>query len=320
MKKISTLLLSLSFYAQTILANPSQNLDTAREILLPDFQYSQLKKDFPITDILLDNGNSLWITGQKNLWRWQLSNNKMEKINLIKKNDSALQSITTTNDEMFVVSATQIFRLTFNPLQVSSLKIEGKRKQTVKLLAFNNRLIWVTTSGIYTTDPGFERLVRLKNSPSLTLSDKILYPKKNTLWIARKNRLLKLSFDNKKLTTTLLINTKNQLQNIFSSKDSGVFSNTRYTVLRFTKSGKLIQSIPVEEGRKLALININDNFHSYLFNDKLLEVYQIHSKKSFKYKLNLGIVHKAQKMIQKKSIIGLLIDGKPRIFQLSGKW
>lgn len=119
--------------------------------------------------------------------------------------------------------------------------------------------------------------------------------------------------------TKEIAKTNHNLRGVKKAK-SDFFAHTKYAVLRYNSSGELVQTVPVEGNLKLISIDISDSNHSYLFHNKLLEVYKLKEKTSLRFKIPFGRVKKAGQMFVDQSYFVIVVDGSPRVFQLEGQW
>lgn len=312
---ISLSIITTEIYATEDLYSPS------REIQLPPFQNEQIKSDLPANHIYLENDKTLWIAGQKSLWRWNIVENTLKKIPLLeqeKSNDKLIKVVSHEN-KLYILSKKSVFQLNFDPLKAVKLQSKNAMQFSIDITVGKQGVYWITNNQIYLVDHNERELKTLKYPVSISSKDKIYFlPDDKKMWQIKDNGIILHNF-NGNYESKVLKRTKSTIRN-FSISGSDLFISTKYSVLHYSEKGDLVDSIPVENNRKLILMEQNESKHLYLFSDKLLEVYDMNSQKVYRYSLQLGRVSKAYDISSNKSIVAILLDGIPRIFQLSGDW
>jgi hypothetical protein len=298
-----------------------QPFGTAREIILPAFQFAKMKADLPITAAAVDSGDALWLTGQQSIWRWELKTNQLQKIRLLKDLSSGpLRDLLIHQDSLFATTDRDLFQINFNPLLATRLKSNDIATKSIGMTSGGKHLYWITSKGVFAADPMQKSLMHLTNAPDLGREDKAVFIwESGSLWYSQGGKLFLRNMISEKPISKQILATKEKVKNIYRS-GSEIFVNTRFSVLRYNLEGDLLQTIPVEGSRRLVLMNPYEEVHHYLFSDKLLEIFQLKKKKTLRYQLDIGRVQQATRIVAHDSMVGLVLDGKPRAFQLSGKW
>jgi hypothetical protein len=99
-----------------------------------------------------------------------------------------------------------------------------------------------------------------------------------------------------------------------------VFALSPHAVFRYTKRGKLIQTVPVNAKRRIVLSSLHPNAHAYVFQDRLFEVHLPSSeKKIFHFYLDIGRIHRARTMSFRNSYLAVILDGNPRVFRFTNE-
>jgi ligand-binding sensor domain-containing protein len=296
-------------------------MGTTREIVLPAFQFDKMKQDLPIVSAVMDSGDAMWLAGKQSIWRWQLKSNQLQRIQLVKDGSGGpLREIVIHDDSLFAMTSRDLFQVKFNPLKAIRLKSNGVATKGIAMIPGGRHLYWITTSGVYAADPMQRSLMHLTNAPELAADDKAVFVwEDGRLWYSHNGKLYIRDMIASKAETREILATKQKLKAIYRSGDE-IYVHTRFSVLRYDLQGKLLQTIPVQGDRKLVLMEPSEDMHTYLFSDKLLEIYQLQSKKTRQFQLNIGRVQQASRLVVHGTMIGLVLDGRPRAFQLSGAW
>ncbi len=322
MRILTILLMAMFTSAAAAVQLDHRQFGSARELILPDFQYEKLRLDLPVTSAVLDKGNSLWISGQRSIWRWQLTTNQLQRVELLRDlSGGALREVIMHQDSLFAMTDRDLYQIKFNPLAVVRLKSRQPDIKSISLAAGGKHLYWTTTKGIYAANLSEKTLIPLTDMPKLETNDNALFIwETDSVWYLRDNNLYLQKIKSEDGIPKKILSSKQKIRAIQRGGDGDVFVHTRFSVLRYDLNGNLIQTIPVAGARKLVLMSPSPGAHAYLFSDKLLEVFQLDSKKSLNFRLEIGRVQQASKILINGSMVSLILDGKPRAFQLSGSW
>lgn len=305
----------------------SDKLLASIEFSLQAYQQQRLNMDMPAASISLDRQRGLWIAGKRSVWKWNFENNKLFEINLIKNEQpkplETLRHIAEWNDDLIVTSHEKLYKISFDPLKV--LEFQATDQAHPRRLSFGihvqkNRIFWTKSSGVWSMNLKEQILSKLHAHPPLHDKDQILLdPQLRQLWIIRKNKLLAYDYQQAAQKPQTILEIKYPFTGIMRP-DSEIIAHTRHTVLILNSKGNIKKTIPVEGKRKLVLADIHAGQHNYLFHDRFLEIHRTDSMDSLYSKVKLGRVRKAGQMVARKNMLGLILDGKPRVFQIEGRW
>ena len=192
----------------------TDTLLSTREITLPNFQFNQLKQDFPAKHIFLENQNTLWIAGKKSIWRWSITQNTLKKIPInLEKNDELLK-ITVFDKRLYVLSLKSLTQLTFDPINATKLKTNSTAQFSVDLIIDKQIVYWITNNQIYKVDHNTKKIDSLNYSINLTPEDHIHFePQQHLLWQIKKNVVLLHQFNNG-LKSKTIHKTNHEIKNL----------------------------------------------------------------------------------------------------------
>ena len=297
------------------------------ELSLQAYQQQRLNMDMPAASITLDRQHGLWIAGKRSVWKWNFKGNQLLEINLIKKkkprSHETLRHVTTWGKELLVASHQKLYKISFEPLKV--FEFEAKDKPDPNHRSFGiklekDHLFWIKSTGIWSMSKKKQILTKWQSHPTLRKNDKALLDlKKQKIWMIRKNKLLVYSYIKPRKRAKKLLEIKYPFTGIMQT-DSEIAVHTRHTVLLVDENGDIKKTIPVEGKRKLVLADLHDGQHSYLFHDRFLEIHRTDNIQTLYSKVRLGRVRKAGQLIARKNMFGMILDGKPRVFQVEGQW
>lgn len=293
----------------------------SREIFLKGYQLEKLQADLPASSIRLDATDSLWICGQSALWKWTLHNNKLAKISLQKsKYSGPLRHLILSNGRAFTANKQQLFQIDFKPLKVVTYQIsEDKDSESYLLSKSYHDILWTKSNGIFKVNPQTKKIVLWKKH-SLKRPDALVFDHKSeTLWLTYNKKLFTLNYRKKSPNLRLIYNTS---QNIIGLKShqNYLFAYTKNVMLIFDHDGSHIQSTPVNRNRSIRRLSIGPKFHTFLFDDELVERKMLSSQSSIFSSVKLKRLDQVQQMENSKSILAAISKGVPRAFQLEGTW
>ena len=270
-----------------------QNL-AARDLLtkidLSPFKNAAMQNDFPIKDIrLADDGSLVWILGQDFLWQWKLDGDQLAKIKIAEP-----QGIPCADDQE---------KILFDGHQLSVdggcyltlVDLAGKRKltyrhpyyrsgRTLELYRTGDELVWIHSDGAINIELKSNKITPIWRGLNLHYRDVVsVDASKKNLWIARKSQLFRQSIERLDRDLELVYTNKSPIHQV-TSKNNEIYAASSDTVLRFKASGELIQSIPVQQGRTISAVGINQTQDVYLFGDGLVEIYDLDkNEKAYDY-------------------------------------
>jgi len=286
------------------------------EIVMDPHQSQEIASDLPANGLGIDSKENAWFIGTHFLWKWTPERRTIEKITLA--SSRPLKHITVSEDLIFVSDDSQIFQIEMFPLKITSFPSSDKVSQSLGIIAEQSSVFWVKTDGLYELSKTEKSLHKIQEHNIVKEEEEqkfTYFPSTKTLWFTKDHELSYLSYGENKKAKKLGKIEKN-IDDIQRVQDE-VFGISRTAVYRYSKRGKLIQTIPVSSHRRIVLSTLLPNAHAYVFQDRLLEVQMPFDKKEFHFYLDIGRVHKASAMALRSSLLGLVLDGNPRIFQFS---
>ena len=295
----------------------SSQLSSLQRLSMQSFANQEIQDDLPVTDIILDTDNGLWIAGQTSIWRWSLLTDHIQKIHLIKKSGESLKALGAQKSALLAASDKSIFRITFDPPRVVRFQHPSyKNGKTLGIQLAKDGLRWLHEDGIMRVSATEAKLLTPPLSSKIDVHTGVLDKHDaNAIWLSDKNMLIRSRLDNKKIRSHLIHKSKRPFIAIKTSP-TDVLAATSKAVLRFNIEGKLIQAIPVGQKRKLVAMHTTDSLHYYLFDDGLLERLDLKKETKHYFQLPSQDAEKTKKIIGKNSVIALLDDGIPTAYLL----
>lgn len=311
------------FFTPTLFGVGENNSsDSSRELKLGDYQFETIAEDLPSCCLVFDQNNTLWIAGKKSLWIWNTLEKRLQQMNLLgqnKKENLALKHLEIRDKWIFAASDTALFQIDTQQMKAFRYDLFHDSFASHGIYFDDDLAFWVRSNGVYVIRPNLKSLVRLTTHQIPKDAMTMYYHKENLLWSVEKNNIKLINYNKTPAIEHQIMLGKNNFLDI-KSQGSDVYIYNKYTVLRFDIKGDILQTIPVEGDNRLILMSLDEQTHYYLLSNSSLELYFLNSKTSKIYDFDLGRVKKAFQMARNNSMIGMILDGNPRLFQLSGKW
>lgn len=315
---MSLFALFIFFFPRVTLAADSEpGISNINEIIIPEFQATAIAKEGAIVDSLVV-GDSLWILTDKILWKWTYLDRKVQKITLVQKAEAEkLVSLGYDGLNLYVAFTSGVYQFAIKRGKV--YKYPFPNTGPIKKAEFygHGDSFWlVANNQINKIDRYGKTISPVAKIPAGSSSAIAGFdPENQVYWYAIKNALYKWAVQpNQKPEKILQL--KQMIRSVVA-KNEGVLVTTSQTVLISDGSGKRIQTIPVEKSRKIVSSSNQDDIHAYLFNDRILETFDLKTQSVGRYQLPIDISAKIKDLKVGAGLIHLVADGKIRLFALS---
>lgn len=319
-----SMLVSLFVLCSTFAPNISQGseaepeITNINEIIIPEFQAAAIAKDGAVIDTLI-TADTLWILTNKILWKWNYLDRKVQKITLIQKSEAErLVSLGFDGLNLYVSFTSGVYQLAIKQGKV--FKYPFPNGKPIKKADFYGEgdSFWLVANGqISKIDRYGKTISPTAKVPETAASSITGFDATNQLfWYANKNVLFKWTVGSNKAEKVLQL--KQTIRSVVA-KNEGVIVTTSQTVLISDGSGKRIQTIPVEKSRKIVSASNQNELHAYLFNDQILETFDLRTQSVGRYLLPIDSVAKIRGIKVGAGLVYLIADGKVRLFALPAK-
>ncbi len=319
----SVLLMTLELFCQSAAADEKPAVNVAFEVILPGFQKAALRKDAPLQDILFKE-NNLVITGNHNLWVWNTNRNELKRYPLQKKTKGVfkLRNLGTDGRSLFAASSNTLYQISQAASKTKIMKFRlphGKNGLTLGFAGTGDDFWWMHTSGILRIDRYGKTLIPTFGPMKLTRKHRIHFDiKSKYLWTAKDNVLTRINLGVRPPTKKIVLRAKNNFRGIGGSTN-GVVLHTSRSVLRIDNEGKILQAIPVEGHRGLLKMSHQDEVDSFLFSDRLLEVYDSSTKSVAFHSLPIESTKGIRSLAVQKDYVAVLQRGNVHLYKLTKK-
>jgi len=311
----------------------------AREWGLPNFQERELERDLPVRDLMTGPDGTVWLLGRSALWNWDLNKNTLRRILLVweervlepagVKKAEKLVSLGSDGSSVFVGSTRYVYQIASQDTdatpKVMRYKIPGSSKVIpVGFAGVGERFMWVTSTHAFLFDRYGKKLRSVPFASPLRATDNLLaLDSSEELLVSRDKQIWKIKLTKspagvfgfeKPVTVQKLSNPVVGLLPL----PGGYLAHTAFTVMHQSWTGKRLQTIPVENDRKIARAYADDKRHAYIFSDGLCEVYDLKPESVRRYQLSPDLIRDVQAMLlPNESNLLLLAGGKVTAFSLS---
>lgn len=318
LSKVVSFMLSSALVPAVFADNMSSQAETvylhSKEISLPQFQMQQLLEDSPISDALFDATGNLWVIGRTSAWKWGISENALHRIKLTTNNEP-LVSMEKSNGYLFVATDNHLFRIKFSPDEVIRFRHPAERTgKSGQLVSGQQSIWWIHDNGVawFDQDGHLKSYPPLNNAP--LKADKAWFDSENRVcWQLKGSTLVKIDYRHNPPKEEEVHRARHEFARIHG--DNGyIMAHTNNTIIRFDNSSAIKQIIPVDGPRQIIASDINSNVHTYLFNDNLLEIYDIDKQVKFQSRLPLVAKNGVNSLLTQGSYSLVISDGIPHLF------
>jgi len=280
-------------------------------------QLEQLKSDVPFSDLMFDSNQRLWLSGKSSLWLFDHSNKSLKKIRIRTEKQFPIKKLTHRNGYLFAASDRELYRIELQPFKVIVFKHPSyKSGSTSSLATGTDDIWWVHDDGLIhistSKKPRLNRVADISIKKVISWFD----AKNQQLWSLKGGQIITTDFRHKNPQSKVIHDAKHAFINI-EPLDEGVLVHSNHTVLKFNQNQQLDQIIPVEDQRKLIAFNIKPQIQGYLFNDQLLEIYNLKQQVKFQTYLQLPAKSSIFSLIHSNPYSAVLTNQVPIVYKHS---
>ena len=291
---------------------------TVAELKLPHFEEAAVKSDHPFIDIRIPDSNTVLLAGKTSLWRWQLSTNKLQRVDLVVDHSrlTTLRCLGTDGLSEYAATDDSLYQVLWHPQRVLKFALSPGSKS----LGFtgSNDNLWLVQSNRLMRIDRYGRSLILRNKFHLpdAATTPVFDQSVKTGWYAHKEFIYQLTLDVQEPESRRVAKFGEKVMSLQYS-DGELLVRTKHTLTRMGADGKVIKLIPIANDKELLASSIDKNGHLYFFSDQNLEVYipELHwgSTVHLPIRPHTAISH----LSHFGGIVAFIADGLPRIFRLT---
>lgn len=287
MRNLKVLLLSV-LISSSFLSLCENTFHTANPVELTESQKAFLQEDSPLREIRFFANETLWILGQKFLWRYHIESKELEQVNFHSSPlpSFEIEALLTHKNSLYLASDEKLFQIvdtgSLSFFSYESLAEESSITNSLQRdpLGF---IHWITSDGVQTIDPLTKQTIDFRKA--VFPEEKFLYFLKGfTCFEIEGPKLYKKSLKEDK--REIIFEAEEELSSL---KQAGpflyLFEKKKLHLLEM--SGEEIQTLLIEKEKKLYKSKISDEFDAYFFLDQTLEFHNKVKKTSKHYKIPL---------------------------------
>lgn len=281
-------MLTLLFVAAVAASGaPADKLLPATEIGLPRYHESTMESDLKAPEFLFDRDHHLWILGKTALWQWRPDERKLSRMTLHqpKSDGSTLARLATDGINLFASSRSTVYQVIPGDGRVFRYP-SASATGAPRFVGFGDDFWWLAGTRLFKLDRYGKTLASRGDASWVAKAGASAYfpETRNFYWTLGK-KLVRAKLDGT-AEPRAVFSAKQPLLDVQAAADH-LIAHTAHTVLRLEPDGTVLQAIPVEGRRKLVRMHISEERHAYLFDDQLLEVYDLKTKSASRYALPL---------------------------------
>lgn len=322
MKNYRTLMACLALLCQLAISHaPAQSeelkLSNLSEIILPEFQAAEVRKDGAVIDSLITD-ETLWFITNKILWKWNFLDRKVQKISLLQKSDpDVLASLGFDGLNLYVAFTSGIYQFAIKQAKVYKYPFpQSIALRNARFFGFGDSFWLVANDQLNRIDRYGKTIAPISALPQESTKGHAAFDPENKLfWYVTKEGLHRVGIDqNAKPMKVLQL--KQPTKSIVAKNGGAIVTTTR-TVLITSADGKRLQTIPVEKERKIDAATNDGDQHAYLFNDRTLEAFDLKTQSIGRYTLPFDPGVKITDLELGSGLVHMIADGKIRLFALA---
>ena len=222
----------------------------------------------------------------------------------------------STSEQIFIVLNKEVLQIDTSKLTTFRYYNNNVGSSSLGFIVSEEMAYWLTDKGIYYLNIKNNKQVQYKAIDYRLPKDKmVILPKGKKIWFASRNRIKELDLSQKKIKQKNIFSADINFSDIKKLKDS-IVAYTKYSIFQFNFSGNLVKHIPIAGTHSLAAVFYDDNQHSYLLEEGILEVKKLDKRATYNYKIKSDSLSINSFQI-KDNIISFLKKGQPYLFEMS---
>jgi len=249
-----------------------------KKISFSRVQKKQLDSDQPFHKIspFDQNYSVFWLHGSHHLWLWSGENNHLKKYRVLPSlGQNRILVSEISKNHALIVTRTHVFHLNISTQNLTNQRLPDLGV-IISITKNKNRFYLLMSQGLAVFDPSTGRKMLYNYRKKIKKTKNfIIINQSQDIWFVQENALKKWRFISGKAEDIFHVPT---LLNRIQKVQDNIFVFTPRTILRVSKTGVLLQSIPVIDKKKLTSVAFTKEKHAYLFDDQSLEIYDLRTR------------------------------------------
>ncbi len=277
-----------------------------------DFQIKAIKADAPLRQLLVAE-RRLWMVGKENVWIYSFDGRRLEKVALSVR--AQKPQMIVHNEQVFLADDTTLYAFSTSPFSVVSYHVPHDRGFSYRLQSLKDRLYWVRSTGVFEWDRGTQKVALLHPHHIRNRNLLLAYEAhRASLWMADEGVLRRHDYEAQR-TYDVDEGQVPEAQELFVSGHD-VLVQSRHDVGLWSSSGKKTQMIPLVKGLVLQGAAWTNDYHAYLLQTGVLEIFDLKKQEAYPVKLSPQIPQSAQSFSFSPFFVAWINHGQPWMFEV----
>jgi len=309
---LSTLLSGTSFADQVQQA--------LTEVSLSPFQRQAIEGDQPLRALELDGRGKAFMLGRQSVWILATEAKHLSRVDLGERAKDSQVLRQLGRGYLGILARDSLLVLALETQRVFSLAWPGRNEtRGAELLSCGGNLaMWVGEGEVARIDlQEPKQTVQIEQVEGVARGDLLASnPGCTAIWVARGKELWQVPLGGSGTSKKRSIFRSSQQILGLSSDGHRFLARTSKSVLVFNQLGNLVQTIPVDGPRALVSSSTDGNRHYYLFDDGLLEGFDLESAARVVAQVDFSGRGTPQ-LVVRGNLLGVNWNGQSQIFTLS---
>lgn len=311
---LSCLVISLK---EAAAQTPPEGMSNITEIMIPEFQSAAISKEGAVLDTLIA-GDALWLITNKVLWKWNFLDRKVQKISLLQKSEAdVLVSLGFDGLNLYVAFTSGVYQFAIKQAKVFKYPFpNGAVLKKAHFFGHGDSFWMIANDQLNKIDRYGKTIAPTATLPAGSTATAAAFdPEHGQFWYVVKNKLYRLNTSGDGSPAKIL-QLKQPVRSLVA-KNGGAIVTTTKTVLITSADGKRLQTIPVEKSRQIVAASNSEDQHAYVFNDQILESFDLKTQRIGRYILPFDSDAKIKGLKLGSGLVHMVADGKVRLFAFS---
>lgn len=275
--------------ASTVVCENDYSAVKLIQVSPPTLQAEAMKSDsFYGRPVLQTDSEDLWISGDKNIWRWSISSNSVTRFELPSGVRRPFRILSASRHDVVGFDTERLWTLDYQnkSWQMTDLGLNADCPSTPSAArgwARSDLRLLITKCGVYLLSvqepkPRFNRFTVPLKDDVLSVAGSFDQSEDDVVIFIQKRGIFRYLLKGKKSAFESVYNSKSNLRGVVAGP-SAYYAWTSRAILVFDSNMRRQKVIPVLGQRRLSGFGVAQNIHALLFDDGTLELMSLRSKK-----------------------------------------
>lgn len=293
----------------------------------PTLQAEAMKSDsFHGRPVVQAGSRDLWISGDKNIWRWSISSNSVTRFELPSGIHRPFRILSASNHDVVGFDKERLWTLDYQnkSWQMTDLGLKADcptmSSATIGWVSSDLRLL-ITKCGVYFLSaqglsPRFNRFAAPLKEDVLSVAGSFNRSSDDFIIFIQKRGIFRYPLKGEKSALESVYNSKSNLRGVVAGP-SAYYAWTSRAILVFDSNMRRQKVIPVLGQRRLSGFGVAPDTHALVFDDGTLELMALRSKKRLYSEQVLKPAHYVDFIDDGKYLLASSDDREPQVFRVT---